>query len=227
MTRWIALDTSTWWGGVALLEADGGEVREVAEVRFFVRDSHAARLLGAVDAALAAAGWGREDLDAFAAVRGPGSFTGIRVGLGLLAGLAVASGKPCVGVDALESLAEAFGPATAERVPLLDASRGEVYGARYDASSSPPRALREPWIGPPELASGYGEAPGIAFGPGAVLHRGRLERIGLPLAARPDPTRVAAAAGRIAAARFLAGSNDPSGLSPLYLRPSDAEIGRR
>lgn len=227
MTRWIALDTSTWWGGVALLEEDGGEVREIAEVRFFVRDSHAARLLGAVDAALAAAGWRREELDAFAAVRGPGSFTGVRVGLGLLAGLAVASGKPCVGVDALESLAEAFGSATAERVPLLDASRGEVYGARYDASSSPPRAMREPWIGPPEHALSPASAPGIAFGSGAVLHRECLERLGLPVAARPAPTRVAAAAGRIAASRLRGGTVDPSGFSPLYLRPSDAEIGRR
>ncbi len=223
----MALDTSTWWGGVALLEETDGEIREVAEVRFFVRDSHAARLLAAVDAALTAAGWRREDLDAFAAVRGPGSFTGIRVALGLLAGLAVASEKPCVGVDALETLAEAFGSATAERVPLLDASRGEVYGARYDTSSSPPRVVREPWIGPPERAARPGDAPGIAFGSGAVLHRERLARIGLPVAPRPAPTRVAAAAGRIAASRFRAGAEVPSELSPLYLRPSDAEIGRR
>jgi tRNA threonylcarbamoyladenosine biosynthesis protein TsaB len=225
--RWLALDTSTWWGGVALLEEDAGEIREVAEVRLFVRDSHAARLLGAVDAALAAAGWSRDDLDAFAAVRGPGSFTGIRVGLGLLAGLAVSSGKPCVGVDALESLAEAFGPAEAERVPLLDAARGEVYGARYDATSSPPRPLRDPWIGPPERAAEPGEAPGIAFGSGAVLHRDVVGRIGLRVAGRPTPTRGAAAAGRIAARRLGAGTGDAPGLAPLYLRPSDAEIGRR
>ena len=227
MTRWIALDTSTWWGGVALLEEDAGEIREVAEVRLLVRDSHAARLLGAVDAALAAAGWKREDLDAFAAVRGPGSFTGIRVGLGLLGGLAVSSGRPCVGVDALESLAEAFGPATVERVPLLDASRGDVYGARYDATSSPPGVVREPWIGPPEGAATPDDAPGIAFGSGAVLYRDRLERLGLSVASRPTPTRVAAAAGRIAALRHRAGTEDAAGLTPLYLRPSDAEIGRR
>lgn len=227
MTRWLVLDTSTWWGGVALLEEDGGGAVEVAELRIFVRDSHAARLLGAVEGLLAAAGWDRRSLDAFAAVRGPGSFTGIRVGLGLLRGLAVASGKPCVGVDALEAHAEAFGAADAERIPILDASRGEVYGARYDAASFPPSAIVPPWLGAPEAAAMPGGRDAIVFGPGVAVHRERLVRAGLRVADGDSPTRIAAAAGRIASARLRRLGSAVPDLSPLYLRPSDAELGRR
>jgi tRNA threonylcarbamoyladenosine biosynthesis protein TsaB len=87
--------------------------------------------LGWVDWALARAGWAKTDLAGFVATRGPGSFTGIRIGLGTIRGLALAAARPCAGVSVLEALAEAHGPGRGDRVALIGAGRGEVYGQRF------------------------------------------------------------------------------------------------
>ena len=82
MTRVLALDTSTWIGGVALVEAGpDAEPRTVIELTVDARDSHADHVLRRIDWLLAEAGWDKSSLDVYAATRGPGSFTGIRVGL--------------------------------------------------------------------------------------------------------------------------------------------------
>ena len=217
----LALDTSSWWGGLALLEAAGAEEpRVVAELGVQVRDSHSNHLLRWAELLLAEAGWGREALDGFVAVRGPGSFTGIRVGLGTVRGLALAAGRPAVGVTTLEALAEAHGPAEAPRLVLLEAGRGELYGARYDAAGSPPRIVEPPWLAP------GGDALALA-GPAAVVIPGPATLVdpallppGFRLAG--SPRGIAAAAGRVA---LLAGALERDGaspLEPLYLRPPDA-----
>ncbi len=223
--RVLAVDTSSWWAGIAVAEAEGDEVPSlVAEARVLVRDSHAARLLPLIEAVLSASGLPRESVDAYAAVRGPGSFTGIRIGLGLLRGLGVASGRPCVGIGALEAMTEAFGPAAAERIPLLDAGRDEVYGARFDPAGSPPASLEAPWLGPVERA-GAG-TPGVAFGSGAARHGARLVRACPGVVLAPAPSGIAGAAARLALTLLRRGAGDGEGMSPLYLRPADAEIAR-
>ena len=223
--RLLAIDTSTWWGGVALLEAGSGSMRLVAETGVWVEDSHAARVLALADAALSVAGWRKDDLDAFAATCGPGSFTGLRVGLGALSGLALATGRPCVGVGTLEAMAEAAGPGAFDRAPMLDAGRGEVYSARYDPGASPPREIVAPWVGEPERAlEGWGGAGVVLFGGGAAVHEARLREAGYRGPIGAAPTSVAAGAGRIALARLAAGAAGDSPLEPLYLRPSDAEV---
>ncbi len=227
MNRIVALDTSTWWGGVALLEGRDRETipDTVAEAGLHVSDSHAAHLLRLLDALLSEAGWTRSTVDAFAATRGPGSFTGIRVGLGTLRGLGLASGRPCLGVGTLWAMAEAFGPTDSERVPLLDAGRGEVYGARYDAASVPPLELVPPWVGAPALALAAGGQDAVFFGTGArALHDAGSERAGFEGRLGRSPTGIAAAAGRLAWLRIARGAGDGDGLAPLYLRPPDAEV---
>ena len=221
--RLLAIDASTWWGAAALLEVREGTPRLVAELGVHVEDSHAARLLPLVEGLLATAGWSRTSVDAYAAVRGPGSFTGIRVALGLVSGLALVASRPCLGVGTLHAMAEAHGPAVAERVPLLDAGRGEVYGARFDAGGSPPDVLRPAWVGDPALAV----EPGIdvvVFGGGGRVHEARLREAGYAGPIGLAPTSVAAAAGRIALARLAAGIVTPSEMTPLYVRPADAEV---
>jgi tRNA threonylcarbamoyladenosine biosynthesis protein TsaB len=224
--RLLAIDASTWWGGAALVETTDGAIRVVAEVGLHVEDSHAARLLPAVDALLAAAAWPRSSIDAFASTRGPGSFTGIRVALGLLAGWSLSAARPCVGVGTLPAMAEAHGPAAADRVPLVDAGRGEVYGARFDPAASPPRERRAPWVGDPASALEQ-DVETVIFGGGAVRYAQHLRDAGWAGVAGSAPTSVAAGAGRIALALLATGSARPQDLSPLYVRPADAEVPRR
>src|SRR5262249_30031122 len=107
LMRVLAIDTSTWWGGAALVERSAdGSILVAAECALHVEDSHAARLLPVIEALLGLAGWAKTDPAAYAATRGPGSFTGIRVGLGLLEGLALATGRRCLGIPTLQAMAE-------------------------------------------------------------------------------------------------------------------------
>ena len=221
--RLLAIDASTFWGGVALLEVREGVTRLVAEIGIHVEGSHAARLLPLVEGLLATADWPKTSIDAYAAVRGPGSFTGIRVALGLLSGFALVSGRPCVGVGSLHAMAEAHGPLAADRVPLLDAGRGDVYGARFDAASSPPRELRSAWVGDPSLALEPGVVLAV-FGDGARVHEARLRDAGYSGPIGRAPTSVAAAAGRIALAILASGTEAVPELSPLYVRPASAKV---
>jgi tRNA threonylcarbamoyladenosine biosynthesis protein TsaB len=221
--RLLAIDASTWWGGAALLDVHEGAPRLVAEAGVHVEDSHAARLLPLVEGLLATAGWAQDSLDAYAAVRGPGSFTGIRVALGLVQGLALATSRPCVGIGTLDAMAEAHGPDAADRVPLLDAGRGDVYGARFDPASSPPIARRSPWVGDPTLALEPGVAI-VAFGSGAQARELDLREAGYAGPIGRGSTSIAAAAGRIAVARLSSGGLQGSELAPLYVRPPDAKV---
>jgi tRNA threonylcarbamoyladenosine biosynthesis protein TsaB len=221
--RLVAIDASTWWGGVALLEVRDDVPRLVAEIGVYVEDSHAARLLPMVEGLLATAAWPKSSLDAYAAVRGPGSFTGVRVALGLMSGLALATARPCVGVGSLQAMAEAYGPAGCDRVPLLDAGRGDVYGARFDPGGSPPVELRPAWVGVPALAVEPG-VPVVMFGAGARVHEPRLREAGYAGPIGGQVTSVAAAAGRIALVKLASGEVVAADLAPLYVRPADAKV---
>jgi tRNA threonylcarbamoyladenosine biosynthesis protein TsaB len=160
---------------------------------------------------------GLRDIDCFAAASGPGSFTGVRVGLTCIKGLAEAAGRPAVAISNLEALA-AFGTASLRAV-LLDARRGEVYGAVYDAAGGlvvPETVGRLPeWL--------------------ASLPKGDLELIStdfaafgeaLPAAPRvAAPRALAGAIAQIAAVRLVQGqAGDPAALDANYVRRSDAEL---
>ena len=108
MIRVLALDVSTWWGSVALVGQTAADSAPcvVAETGTRVDGSHAEQLLVWVARVLGDAGWSKSALDGYAATRGPGSFTGIRIGLGTLRGLGLATGRPCVGVTTLEAIVE-------------------------------------------------------------------------------------------------------------------------
>ena len=223
MTRILAIDTSTGWGGAALLESDGGTVRVVAEAGLAATDSLAARLLPMVDLLVASVGWERTSIGVYAAARGPGSFTGIRVGLGLLAGWALASGAPCLGIGTLDAVAEAYGPAEAERVPIVPAGRGNVYRARFDAASSPPALLAGPWAGPWGQALA-GEPAGVVVAPRGLFPEG-FAVAGMRIAVAPSS--IAAGVGRIAMLRLATGEAESHAPTPLYVRPSYAEAASR
>jgi tRNA threonylcarbamoyl adenosine modification protein YeaZ len=191
------------------------------------RPLHATRLLGEVErAAAAAGGWGEVDL--IAVGLGPGTFTGLRVGISTARGLSVSLGLPARGVSTLDALAAGIAEAGAEgdRLAVLDGWRGEVFAALYGGDGE---RIWEPAVyKPEELAervSELGEPPGVA-GSGAVRFRHELARDGVQIADDSDPVHRVAARHVCALAAAAADGEDRDGLTPNYLRPPDAERWR-
>lgn len=135
----LALDTSGPVCGVAVCK-DGHILYEGAAVNKF---THSASLMPMIDEAFTRCGLVFADIDLFACVVGPGSFTGVRIGVSTVKGLAHGAGKPCVAVDALEALAAGVGDRQALICPIQDARAGQVYGAAFLAGMPPVRLLED------------------------------------------------------------------------------------
>ena len=213
----LAIDTTHEYGSVAL--ARGETLLE--EVPVHSTDGFGHILFPQIAALLERHGCELQQVDCFAAASGPGSFTGVRIGLTCIKGLAEATGKPVVGVSNLEALA-AFG-SQALRAVVLDARRGEVYGAVYDAAGNAVRrevvAKFPAWL--ESIPDGV-EFVSPDFAPFRPLVSGtRFESAPVTTA----PAALAAAIARIAQRRFSAGlAMDPAELDANYVRRSDAEL---
>lgn len=133
----LAVDTSGPVAGVAVLR-DGEIAYEGAAVN---RLTHSVNLMPMVEEALGRAGLDVADVDLYAAVTGPGSFTGVRIGVSAVKGMAHGAGKPCIGVDALEALAMGVCTTDALLCPIQDARAGQVYGAAFLPGLPPVRML--------------------------------------------------------------------------------------
>ena len=133
----LAVDTSGPVAGVAVLR-DGAIAYEAAAVNHL---THSANLMPMIEEALSRAGLDIADIDLYAAVTGPGSFTGVRIGVSAVKGMAHGAGKPCVGVDALEALAASLCLSDALLCPLQDARAGQVYAAAFLPGLPPRRVL--------------------------------------------------------------------------------------
>jgi len=233
--RILALDTATSACTVAVVEDDA----PLAELTLQVPRAHSTRLMPLVAQAVAESGLAKTDLDALAVGVGPGSFTGLRIGLSTVKGLAFALGKPCVGVPTLKALAYGTGAQLGLVVPMLDAKRGEVFAAVYAAGDSDPNTWAE--LVPPchipvgelgervqELRAGLRHTWQFVTVAGDVAVR-YAPALGLG----PDLTRLAPAGAllprawavaRVGRALLEAGAaTDPDALAPIYLRKSEAE----
>lgn len=136
----LAIDTSGPVAGCAVMT--GGRIAHLTAMNRGL--THSETIMPAVDAALEAAGLRCADVDVFAAVAGPGSFTGVRIGVCAAKGMAHAAEKPCAAVHALEALAMNFYGFDGLCCPILDARRGQVYCAAFDmARGMPERALED------------------------------------------------------------------------------------
>jgi tRNA threonylcarbamoyladenosine biosynthesis protein TsaB len=218
--RVLAVDTTTERGSLAVVSDEG----VLAEVRVRTGAGHSRWLLPAVDALLRGLGLGAPEIDAFAVTTGPGSFTGLRVGLSSVQGLALASERPCVGLSALDTLALGAAGSSVGIVALMDAFRAEVYWAVYERDGA---RLAGPYVGPLEAA--LAEAPaGAAFVGDAVAKSRRRIEDGVGDALFPEvELHLAASLGRAALARLAAGDTIvPSELRPLYLRGVDIRVSR-
>lgn len=218
--RLLAIETSTLAGGVALLDGE----RVLGEYLLDVRVTHSERLMPAIDRLLTDAGWTVAALDGLAVAVGPGSFTGLRIGLSTAKGLAWARGIPVAAVPTLDAMAASLPFCPLPVCPVLDARRGEVYCSMYRWDGA---AMRREWdylaIPPESLAARLGE-PTVLLGDGAATVPSRHARVAPPHRRMPSP----AAVGVLGLARFHAGEVvSATELSPLYLRPSEAELRRR
>ena len=227
--RLLALETSTM---TASLAVQGG-ARAVAFDHAV--GSHSDDLLALIDRALGEAGLALADLDAVAVGAGPGSFTGLRIGMATAKGLCFAAGRPLWAVSSLAALAldaaHAAGAAAggALLVPVLDARRGEVFAGFFRAEGDRVIALAEEQVVPAAaLAARVAEVRGAASlgatllaGDALAVHGDALAAAGAPLAgARATPSASSVAHLAIAGERvdaLRAGT-------PVYIRPSEAEV---
>ena len=136
--RVLAVETSSLAGGVALLEGE----RLVAEYVLDVSITHSERLMAAVDRVLADARWPARQLGGLAVAIGPGSFTGLRIAVSTVKGLALALDLPVAAVPTLDAMAAALPWAALPVCPVLDARKGEVYTSRYRWDGG---AMRREW----------------------------------------------------------------------------------
>ena len=214
----LAVDTTHEFGSLALL--DGTEVME--EVLLHAPEGFGQILFERIGQLLERQRRKTHDVDCFAAASGPGSFTGVRIGLACVKGLAEATGKSAVAVSNLKALAT-FGSGRLRGV-VLDARRGEVYGAVYGTHGEVllPETVRTfaAWL--QTLPEGDIEFISTDFSPFAGALTGtRFDKARIVTA----PRALAAAVGRIACERLRAGQAvDPAAIHANYVRRSDAEL---
>ena len=223
----LGVETSTMQGGVALV----GDRGLVSEYILNVEATHSERLLPTIDRMLRDAGVGPEDLGGIAVSIGPGSFTGLRISLSTVKGLAHATGLPVVSVPTLEALAWALPAARWQVCPVLDARKQEVYAALFQHEPGGLHRLMEDAALDPEDLCGRIRKPTLFLGDGVdvyveVFRRLLGDRLLLPpLAHRGARPACVAELGR---GRLLRGEHDVvESLVPRYLRPSEAELRRQ
>ncbi len=227
----LAVDTSTSINTVALCRGETGstDAAVLAEMVVECRRLHAERLLGVVDWVFAESGYSLSDVDALAVSVGPGSFTGLRIGVAAWKGLAFARGLPLVGVPTLDAMTHLLPLWDGIVCPLLDARMKEVYGSAYRYVHGAREKLFPDRVGRVEdLLEGLA-GPVWFLGDGATLYRERiLVRVPEALFA-PAFCSVPRAAAVAAEALYLLGtgiSADAGRVAPVYIRPSQAEMCR-
>ena len=219
----LALDTSTRAGSAALVE--DGVIRH--EIIGDESRTHGERLPRDLMRVLDEASCTLEAIDLLAVITGPGSFTGLRVGIAAVQGLAMATGRKIVPVSAFEALAAAAGAGTSMVGAWVDAQRGEVFAALHDVAG---RQIVEPSsLSPADTLERWEAALGGSvvrmIGDGAVRYESVIaERLRDRALILPPPP-FAGVAGRIAGAEPERAVL-PHAIVPVYVRRSDAELAR-
>lgn len=230
--RVLSLDTTTPGGSAALVD----ETRVIAESLGDPTRSQAEQLPGTLLRLLDDAGLTPQDVDRFAVASGPGSFTGLRIGIATIQGLASVAQKRVVPVSALEAIAQVASrgaPAGSVIAAWMDARRREVFSALYRAAQAPDftrerlELLDPPAVGDPEVTLRRWMAmqvdPDVFAGDGAVAYAATIGGAGR---VRPVPA-LAAAIGLLAVQEARRGVDvEPGAVLPLYVRRPDAEIAR-
>jgi tRNA threonylcarbamoyladenosine biosynthesis protein TsaB len=221
----LGIDTSTPCGSVGLIHDD----RVISEYILNIPVTHSERLLSAIELVLREARCAIGDLDGWAISLGPGSFTGVRIGVSTVKGLAFATQKPVAGVSTLDVLASQISPTLYLICPIIDARKREVYTAfyRYAEGTVLTRQSEYEAIGPEDLIKRI-EEPTIFIGDGVKTYGDGLRNILASLAIFP-PAPLHVPHGSTVAKLGLellrnGESLDLASFKPLYVRPSEAEM---
>lgn len=222
----LAVDTSGPVAGIAILK-DGCVTFEETVVN---KLTHSANLMPMIDAALTRTGMTLKDMHRLAVVVGPGSFTGVRIGVSTVKGLSHGSGIPCVAVDALQAMAAGVPYFDGIVCPIQDARAGQVYGAAFTAGEVPTRLLED---APLKLEDHVAQVKSLGerfcfLGDGMPVHRARLaELLGdQAIFASANVSYLRPASVALLAAQPDAQELDYLTLMPLYLRAPQAERNR-
>ena len=215
---YLTIESATPRESVAVVARDGvvAASREVDAGR-----SRTEELLAAVDRVLGEAGVAPRDLDGIVVSSGPGRFTGLRVGLATAKGLALASGLPLFAAPTLRALALAARAGEAVVCPLLDARRGEVYGAVFEGAP-PKRLTPDVALSPGGFAEHAlreaGTRPVVLVGTGAIACRSELAGAMGDAAVFPEPMVAAPGPASLLAAADLSSPVDLASFEPAYVR---------
>lgn len=218
----LAVDTSAVTASVAVMR----EGVIAGQASFTNGLTHSQTLMPMVDYVLKGAGLTAADIDLFAASNGPGSFTGLRIGVGTVKGLAYACGRDCAGVSTLRALAHNIAPTDRLIVPIMDARRGQVYTAayRYDGGAvvevSAPAAMDVE-----QLCSGLSENV-VFVGDGARPYMDKIQAMMEERAEFAPPQLRLQNAASVCAAALSETPVPPEELSVIYLRKPQAERER-
>jgi tRNA threonylcarbamoyladenosine biosynthesis protein TsaB len=221
----LSIETSTMLGGVAIVDEQAGLV---AETKLNVKTTHSERLMTAVDNTLQQSELSLNDIDVFAVAIGPGSFTGLRIGLSTAKGLSYSTGKPLVTVPTLDAFAWNFSYSMHPVCLMLDARRSEVYAAVYRWEENGFRTVLEAISVRPEKLLDKLEEKILFAGEGALLYKKRITDIMKDRAVFagadkmvPSPANVAV----LGLERAVRDEYAPAAETvPLYIRKSEAEV---
>jgi tRNA threonylcarbamoyladenosine biosynthesis protein TsaB len=223
--RILAVDTATRTGSVAVLEDD----TLVAEVQVTSSETHAKRLMSVVDCTLHMAGMEMGALDGFAVTTGPGSFTGLRIGISAVKGFSFATGRPVTGVSTLDALAYQFPWCPSLICPLLDARKAQVYTALYRGGRDGgwEKVVSDRVVNPRQWLMRI-EGLCLFVGDGARLYKNLIKDILGPRARFAAPylnTLRASVVAHVGLKQIKGGQIvNVARLVPYYIRKSDAEI---
>lgn len=220
----LGIETSTKTGSIAVVSESG----VIAQYSLNIEVTHSERLMSTVDRVLTDTGIPMPNIDGFAVAIGPGSFTGLRIGLATVKGLALALGKPVAAVPTLQALAAALPYAAYPVCPMLDARKNEVYAALYRFEGARMVQVMAEEAVPVRDLAGKISGKILFTGEASVIYRSELERqfpekaLFAPLAAVLPS---AAAVAEIGLALIENGQqSDPETLAPLYIRRPEAEV---
>jgi tRNA threonylcarbamoyladenosine biosynthesis protein TsaB len=223
----LAVETATAWQSVAVVEDDAVLARSDEDAA----GSHARLLVPAIDRMLASCGMTVGDLDGLAVSLGPGSFTGLRVGLATMLGFRAVTGLPLAAVPTLEAMAWNLRGEQSPLCPILRSRTGEVYWARYQwLSDGSLEQVQEEQAGTVEALARSVQTGTLMFGDGWMLHNTELRRLleqrsvkgkeGPSDAMRPSAVSV----GRAGIERLRRGETAGPGLAPRYVQRAEAEV---